>query len=81
MRKGKDPEPDLDPYLWLMDADPGEPAGPDPDPQHWILFSYIFYLDGIILVAKNSFGSGLLGGHQHEAAAHILSFGQGQTLI
>ncbi len=22
MRKGKHPEPDLDPYLWLMDLDP-----------------------------------------------------------
>ncbi len=38
MRKGKDP----DPYLWLMDPDPGvpkhaenaDPADPNPDPQH-----------------------------------------------
>jgi hypothetical protein len=42
MRKGKDPDPDLDPHLWLMDPDPGGPktcgypADPDPvpDPQH-----------------------------------------------
>ncbi len=37
MRKGKDPDPD--PYLWLMDPDPGgpkhaDPADPNPYPQH-----------------------------------------------
>ncbi len=34
MRKGNYPVPD--PYLWLMDPDPGGPktCGPDPDPQH-----------------------------------------------
>ncbi len=33
MRKGKDPNP----YLWLMDPDPGGPKHADPDPQHWYL--------------------------------------------
>jgi hypothetical protein len=37
MRKEKDPEPDTDPHLWLMDPDREaqkhtDPA--DPDPQH-----------------------------------------------
>jgi hypothetical protein len=43
MINGKDPEPDPDPYLWLMGPDPGgqkhaDPVDPDPvpdlDPQH-----------------------------------------------
>ncbi len=36
MRKGKDSEPD--PYLWLMDPEPGGPKHadpPGPDLQHW----------------------------------------------
>ncbi len=40
MRKGKYPEPDPDPHLWLMDPDPGgpkKPADPVPDPQHCIV--------------------------------------------
>jgi hypothetical protein len=40
MRKGKDPEPYPDPYLLLIDPDPGGPKTcgyglvPNPDPQH-----------------------------------------------
>ncbi len=40
MNKGKDPDPerDPDPYLWLMNPDPGGPKTSgfaDPDPQQW----------------------------------------------
>ncbi len=47
MIKGKDPKPD--PYLWLMDPDPGGPKTcgfadpnqvPDPDPQHLLKGKY-----------------------------------------
>ncbi len=32
MKKGKDLEPDPDPYLWLMDPDPGDLKHADTDP-------------------------------------------------
>ncbi len=55
MRKGKDPKPNPDPYLWQIDPEPGGQnyAGPDPvpdpDPQHWFYFRIVgFLLDGLI---------------------------------
>ncbi len=44
MRKGKDPDPKPDPYLWLVYLDPGGPKAcidldPDP-PKHWIQLTY-----------------------------------------
>jgi hypothetical protein len=43
MRKGKDPKPVLDPYLWLTDPDADRQAQKhtdpmDPDPEHWLKY-------------------------------------------
>jgi hypothetical protein len=41
MTKWKDPEPDLDPYLWLIAQKHADPADQDPDPHHCLQVLYM----------------------------------------